>query len=392
MEFNRVILIVLDGVGIGELPDAAKFNDLGSNTLGNLATAVGGLHLPNLEKFGLGNIAPLLGVAPANPTIASFGRMAELSAGKDTTVGHWELAGIISTRPFPVYPTGFPKNIIDQFINETGVKGILGNIPASGTEIIAQLGVEHLRTGYPIVYTSADSVFQIAAHEAVIPIDEQYRFCEIARLILQGEHGVARVIARPFLGEPGKFERTERRKDFSLPPPHPTILDYLKEAGYTVFGIGKIEDIFANQGLTKSLHSHGNKECIETTLDAIKQSFSGLIFVNFVDFDMLWGHRNDCAGFYKGLQYFDTKLPEIMGTMKSTDVLMLVADHGNDPTTPSTDHSREYSPLLVYSPSLSGNVNLGTRDAFADIAATIAEMLQIKENIAGKSFLKQLKR
>ena len=390
MEFTRVILIVLDGAGIGELLDAVKFNDQGSNTLGNLATAVGGLNLPNLEKFGLGNIAPLLGVSPVNPALASYGKMTELSAGKDTTVGHWELAGIISTRPFPVYPNGFPVSIINQFINETGCKGILANYPASGTEIIANLGEEHLRTGYPIIYTSADSVFQIAAHEEIIPIEEQYRFCEIARRILQGDHGVARVIARPFLGAPGKFYRTERRKDFSLPPPHPTILDYLKNAGHTVFGIGKIEDIFANQGLTKSIHAHGNKECIATTIDAISQSFTGLIFVNLVDFDMLWGHRNDCAGFYQGLLYVDEKLPEIMKAMQPTDILFLIADHGNDPTTSSTDHSREYSPLLVYSPSLSGNKNLGIRSSFADIAATIAEIFLIKEKLVGKSFLQEL--
>ncbi|MCX7918243.1 MAG: phosphopentomutase [bacterium] len=387
---TRVILIVLDGVGIGELPDAVRFNDQGSNTLGNLAKAVGGLQLPNFQKLGLGNIAPILGVEPANPALASYGKMAERSAGKDTTVGHWELAGIISTKPFPVYPQGFPKEIIDQFISETGIHGILGNVPASGTEIILRLGEEHLKTGYPIVYTSADSVFQIAAHEKIIPIEEQYRICTIARQILQGEHGVARVIARPFLGEPGKFYRTERRKDFSLPPPQPTMLDYLKEAGYTVFGIGKIEDIFANQGLTNSIHAHGNTECIETTLAVIHQSFSGLILVNLVDFDMLWGHRNDCAGFYHGLIEVDKKLPEIMHAMQPTDILFLVADHGNDPTTPSTDHSREYSPLLVYSPSLKGNVNLGTRASFADIAGTIAEIFQLKTNLAGRSFLKEL--
>ena len=389
MQLNRVIIIVLDGVGIGELPDAAKFNDQGSNTLGNLAKVVGGLNLPNLQKMGLGNIAPIQGVESTNPALASYGKMAELSAGKDTTVGHWELAGIISTKPFPVYPTGFPKSIIDQFIKETGVKGILGNYPASGTEIIKNLGEEHLKTGYPIVYTSADSVFQITSHEKIFPITEQYRICEIARRILQGEHGVARVIARPFLGNPGKFERTERRKDFSLLPPAPTILDYLKESGHTVFGIGKIEDIFANQGLTKSIHAHGNKECIATIIDAINQPFSGLIFVNLVDFDMLWGHRNDCVGFYQGLQYVDEKLLEIMNAMQQTDLLFLVADHGNDPTTPSTDHSREYSPLLVYSPSLKGNINLGTRKSFADIAATIADIFQLKTTLSGTSFLKQ---
>jgi phosphopentomutase len=390
MDLNRVIIIVLDGVGIGELPDAEKFDDQGSNTLGNLAKSVGGFNLPNFQKLGLGNIATILGVAPVNPTLASFGKMAELSCGKDTTVGHWEFAGIVSTKPFPVYPHGFPDNIISQFIKETGVLGILGNIPASGTEIIVQLGKEHLRTRFPIVYTSADSVFQIASHEEVFPIAEQYRICEIARRILQGEHGVARVIARPFLGEPGKFYRTERRKDFSLPPPAPTILDYLKDAGQTVFGIGKIEDIFANQGLTKSIHAHGNKECIATTIDAIKQSFSGLIFTNLVDFDMLWGHRNDTAGFYQGLQYVDEKLPEIMNALRTSDLLLFIADHGNDPTSSSTDHSREYSPLLVYSPALKGNTNLGTRSSFTDIAITIADIFQIKVSYPGKSFLPEL--
>jgi phosphopentomutase len=299
-------------------------------------------------------------------------------------------AGIVTTKPFPVYPHGFPDNIITQFIKETGVNGILGNIPASGTEIIAMLGEEHLRTKFPIVYTSADSVFQIASHEEIFPIEEQYRICEIARRILQGEHGVARVIARPFLGEPGKFYRTERRKDFSLPPPIPTILDCLKGAGLTVFGIGKIEDIFANQGLTKSIHSHGNKECIATTIDAINQSFTGLIFSNLVDFDMLWGHRNDTAGFYQGLQYVDEKLPEIMQAMHSTDLLFLIADHGNDPTSSSTDHSREYSPLLAYSPGLKGNTDLGIRTSFTDIAVTIADIFQIKAEYTGESFLREL--
>jgi phosphopentomutase len=390
MPINRVIIIVLDGVGIGELPDAAKFGDQGSNTLGNLAKAVGGFKLPNLQKIGLGNIAPILGVAPANPALASFGKLAEQSCGKDTTVGHWEFAGIVTTKPFPVYPHGFPDTIISQFIKETGVSGILGNIPASGTEIIAQLGEEHLRTKFPIVYTSADSVFQIASHEEIFPIAEQYRICEITRRILQGEHGVARVIARPFLGVPGKFYRTERRKDFSLPPPAPTILDYLKTAGHTVFGIGKIEDIFAFQGLTKSFHAHGNKECIATTIDAINQSFTGLIFSNLVDFDMLWGHRNDTIGFYQGLQYVDEKLPEIMNAMQSSDLLLLIADHGNDPTSSSTDHSREYSPLLVYSPGLKGNANLGIRNSFTDIAVTIADIFQIKVEYIGKSFLGEL--
>ncbi|MFB3895211.1 MAG: phosphopentomutase [bacterium] len=390
MSINRVIIIVLDGVGIGELPDAAKFGDQGSNTLGNLAKSVGGFKLPNFQKLGLGNIAPLQGVSPVTPALASYGKLAELSCGKDTTVGHWEIAGIVSTKPFPVYPHGFPDNIISAFIKQTGVQGILANIPASGTEIIAQLGEEHLRTKFPIVYTSADSVFQIASHEEIFPIEEQYRICEIARKILQGEHGVARVIARPFLGDPGKFYRTERRKDFSLPPPAPTILDYLKDAGLTVFGIGKIEDIFAFQGLTKSIHAHGNKECIVTTIDAIKQSFSGLIFTNLVDFDMLWGHRNDTAGFYQGLQYVDEKLPEILKAMLDTDLLLFIADHGNDPTTSSTDHSREYSPLLAYSPGLKGNINLGIRNSFTDIAMTIADIFQIKVSYPGKSFLQEL--
>jgi phosphopentomutase len=387
---KRIVLIVLDSCGVGELPDAKLYGDEGSNTLVNTANAVGGLKLPHMQKLGLGNIAPLLGVKPNPSAQASFGKMAEVSPGKDSTTGHWEMMGLILQKPFPVYPHGFPKEIIEQFEKSVGRKS-LGNKPASGTEIIQELGEEHVSTGKPIVYTSADSVFQIAAHEEVIPVDELYRICEIARKIMTGERGVARVIARPFLGKPGSFKRTERRKDFSLPPPSKTVLDLLHENNIPVIGIGKIEDLFVGRGISTSIHTGNNSDGMDKLEVSVKRFKPGLIFINLVDFDMLWGHRNDAPGFAAGLEDFDRRLPEILDLLTDEDILIITADHGCDPTTASTDHSREYVPLLVYGKSLKSNVNLGIRDGFSDVGATVAEIFQIEGTGKGKSFLKDIK-
>lgn len=386
--FKRVILIVLDSVGVGELPDAYKFGDEGSNTLGHV-TEKTGVELPNMGRLGLGNIIPLKSV-PENPNaICGYGKMAEKSAGKDTTTGHWEIAGLFIEKPFPTYPHGFPDEIIKEFEKRIGRK-VLGNKPASGTEIIKELGEEHVKTGYPIVYTSADSVFQVAAHENVIPVEELYRICEIAREILKGDHAVGRVIARPFTGTPGNFVRTGNRRDFSLKPFEPTILDMLKEDGYEVFAIGKIEDIFAGQGITGKNHTTNNDEGITATIKAMDEIKNGLIFTNLVDFDMLYGHRNDVEGYAKALKHFDNRLPEIMEKLTKEDLLIITADHGCDPTTESTDHSREYVPLLVYSPLMKHGVNLGVRSTYADIAATIAETFRVGPTKHGTSFLKEL--
>ena len=386
---RRVVLIILDACGIGELPDAGLYQDEGSNTIVNTAKAVGGLKLPNLEKLGLGNIDTILGVNPNKSALANFGKMAELSAGKDSTSGHWEIMGLILKKPFPVYPHGFPPEIIRKF-EETVGRGILGNKPASGTEIIKEIGEEHVRTGKPIVYTSADSVFQIAAHEEIIPVDELYKMCKIARKILVGEHRVARVIARPFVGKSGFFQRTERRKDFSLPPPSDTILDILKRNDIPVIGIGKIEDLFAGKGLTQSIHTKNNSDGMDKLAEAIRLFKTGLIFINLVDFDMLWGHRNNPSDFAAGLEEFDRRLPEITELLEKEDILIITADHGCDPTTPSTDHSREYVPLLVYGSSIAGNINLGTRESFSDVGATTAEIFGIKGTGCGISFLKEI--
>lgn len=382
---QRVILIVLDSVGVGELPDAAKYGDEGSNTLANVAKAVGGLSLPNMQKMGLGNIIEIEGVPPVNCPIGAYGKAAEKSAGKDTTTGHWELAGVISKRPFPVYPNGFPPEIIDEFEKRIGCK-VLGNKVASGTEIIKELGDEHVKTGYPIVYTSADSVFQIAAHEEVIPVKELYEICRIAREILQGEHGVARVIARPFIGKSGEYVRTYNRADFSLKPPHDTLLDSVVKAGMEVFGVGKIWDIFAGQGITKSFHIEGNMDGVDKTLQAMDMLKRGLVFANLVDYDMLYGHRNDSAGYARALEDFDRRLPEIIAKLKENDVLIITADHGCDPTTASTDHSREYVPVLIYGDMIKANVNLGILSSFSDIGQTVADFLGCSSLINGTSF------
>jgi phosphopentomutase len=387
---KRVILIVLDSCGVGELPDAKLYGDEGSNTLVNTAKAVGGLKLPHLQKLGLGNIAPILGVGTDPSAQADFGKMAELSPGKDSTTGHWEMMGLILQKPFPVYPHGFPREVIEQFEKAIGRKS-LGNKPASGTEIIKELGEEHVRTGEPIVYTSADSVFQIAAHEEVIPVEELYRICEIARKIMTGDHGVARVIARPFLGKPGSFKRTESRRDFSLPPPSKTILDLLHESNIPVIGIGKIQDLFVGRGISTSIHTGNNSEGMDKLTEAVKRFKQGMIFINLVDFDMLWGHRNDAVGFAAGLEDFDRRLPSVLDILTGEDLLIITADHGCDPTTASTDHSREYVPLLVYGKSLRNNVNLDTRESFSDLGATVAEIFQIAGTGKGKSFFKDIK-
>lgn len=382
---DRAILIVLDGVGVGELPDAAKYNDEGSNTLANTAKAVGGLKLPNLQKIGLGNIIPVEGVFPVEGPDAAYGKAAEKSAGKDTTTGHWEIAGVISEKPFPTYPNGFPPDIIDEFEKKTGRK-ILGNKVASGTKIIEELGEEHIKTGYPIIYTSADSVFQIAAHEEVIPVEKLYDMCQIAREILQGEHAVARVIARPFIGKPGNFERTYNRKDFSLKPPYPTLLDIVKASGKEVVAVGKIWDIFAGQGITKAYHIKGNIDGIDKTIAAMNEFDSGLLFTNLVDFDMLYGHRNNPEGFKKALEDFDKRLPEILANLRENDVLIITADHGCDPTTESTDHSREYVPLMVTGEKIRKGTNLGVLSTFSDIGQTVCDMLGCGKLRNGTSF------
>lgn len=386
MTVNRFIVIVLDSVGIGELPDAADFGDVGSNTLGNMALAVGGLQIPNLEALGLANIEVLAGVAPQFEPVAAYGKMAEVSAGKDTTTGHWELMGIHLTRPFPTYPNGFPPEVMERFSAEIG-RGWLGNCTASGTVIIETLGEEHMASGKPIVYTSADSVFQIAAHEEIIPVDGLYDICRTAREILRGQHEVSRVIARPFVGTPGHFQRTHRRHDFSVEPTQPTLLDIMKAAGLMVYAVGKIEDIFTGRGITQAVHTTDNMDGVDKTLAAMRNhSERGLIFTNLVDFDSKFGHRNDPEGYANALAEFDRRLPELLDALIDGDVLVITADHGNDPTTPSTDHSREYVPLLVTGPPVRRGVNIGVRDTFADLAATIADTFDLEAPPAGTSF------
>lgn len=386
---KRVIILVMDSVGIGAQPDAGLYGDEGSNTLGHICRELKNepwFSLYNMERLGLGYIDGIDYLGKSCVPEGSYARMMELSKGKDTTTGHWEIAGIILDRPFPVYPHGFPEEIIREFEKAIGRK-TLGNYPASGTKIIEELGAEHMRTGYPIVYTSADSVFQIAAHEEVIPVEQLYDMCEKARHILTGEHAVGRVIARPFTGSPGNFRRTENRRDFSLSPVRKTLLDYAFERGYQVRAVGKINDIFNGRGITHSVHTGGNMEGVDRTVEWMKDDFSGILFVNLVDFDMLYGHRNNVEGYGRALTEFDRRLPEIAGAMKEDDILFITADHGCDPATESTDHSREYTPLLVYGKKIKPGVNLGTRRGFSDIAATAAEYLGLDADIAGSSFL-----
>ena len=381
---------MLDGVGIGALPDASAYGDTGTNTLGNISRAVGRLALPNLERLGLGNIASVQGVLRVDAAEGCYGKMAERSKGKDSTTGHWEIAGIITDRPFPVYPEGFPEKVVQRFLDVTGVAKVLGNKAASGTEIIKELGDEHVRTGYPIVYTSADSVFQIAAHEEVIPLRRLYELCQLARKkVLVDEHAVGRVIARPFLGTSGTYSRTTNRRDFSVEPPRATLLDLLARAGIETVAVGKIDDLFAGRGLKRKLHTKSNTEGVEEIIHAVRAMESGFVMANLVDFDVQYGHRQDPKGFALELEKFDRELPRIQESMNDDDLLMITADHGNDPTDASTDHSREFVPLLCWSRRGKSNVDLGVRATFADVGQTVADFfgLDASDKLAGKSFL-----
>ena len=388
---KRVFLIVLDSVGAGELPDARDYNDEGSHTIYSLSTSKF-FDVPNLKRLGLLNIDGIRekfdNFQVAGNFEGSIARLAEKSKGKDTTTGHWEIAGVISQKPFPTYPNGFPEEIIREFERRTGRK-VICNLPYSGTEVIKDYGKEHMETGALIVYTSADSVFQIAAHEDVVPVKELYRYCEIAREILKGDHAVGRVIARPFTGEYPNFTRTANRHDYSLAPPR-TMLDQLVEAGYEVLGVGKIYDIFAGRGITDTVRTKDNADGIERLIERIYRDFEGLCFVNLVDFDMIYGHRNDVDGYAKALSYFDSQLAHIIDGLRDDDIMIITADHGCDPLTPSTDHSREYVPMVAYGQKIKKNNNLGTRETYADIAATILEYFNVPKEVAGTSFLNEI--
>lgn len=388
-KFGRVCLVVLDSAGIGEMPDAADWGDAGSNTLGHILESRT-VNIPNLQRLGLGNITSLKGLPPVDSPTGAYGKCTLKSDGKDTTTGHWEMAGIILKQGFPKFPEGFPPRIIDEFVAQAKVPGVLANIPASGTEIIKQYGEEHIRTGKPIVYTSADSVFQIAAHEEVVPVERLYEICEIARNILKGDDEVARVIARPFLGETADtFKRTENRHDYAVPPPAGNLLPRMKDAGLDVVCIGKIASIYDNMGVTEDLVAKNNDQIIDVTINALNAESNGLIFSNLVDFDMLYGHRRDVEGYAKALEHFDARLPEFFAAMNDDDLLILTADHGNDPSYPGSDHTREYVPLLAYGKTAKQNVALGTRQSLSDIGQTIAENfgLQIDD---GVSFLGEI--
>jgi phosphopentomutase len=387
---KRFILLVLDGVGAGELPDAADFGDVGASTLGNLARTQD-LHLPHLQALGLGNLMPLRGLPEQRISLASYGRMAEKSQGKDSTLGHWELTGLITEKALPTYPKGFPAELLDAFTRAAQLPGLLGNCVASGTDIIRDLGAEHVHTKKPILYTSADSVFQIAAHEAVIPIERQYEICQIARDLLVEEHAVARVIARPFIGKQGSFERTVNRRDFSLEPRGETALSRCQKAGVEVVAIGKIRDLFAGVGIDRHLPSKSNAQGCDQLIRLLNEvpDRDQLILLNLVDFDMLWGHRCDPVGFKGGLEAFDQRLPEILISLAAKDLLVMTADHGNDPTGTSTDHTREYVPLLALRPGFQG-VDLGTRESFCDMSATLLDWFQVEALPNGLSFLPEI--
>lgn len=379
----------MDGAGVGALPDAEKYGDRGSNTLGHIALTKKNWHLPNLVSLGLGKLISFPGSNEVRFPVGAFGKMASSSPGKDTTSGHWELAGVVLKEPFPLYPQGFPSEVISLFEDEIGRK-VLGNIPASGTEIIQDLGEEHLKTGFPIVYTSADSVFQIAAHEKIVPPDTLYQWCIVARTkVLTGKHAVGRVIARPFSGEPGSFKRTAGRRDFSLLPPEPTLLDRLSGSGFQVFAVGKVKDVFAGQGITRHFPASGNTEIINMLQRGLQEDFRGLMWATLVDFDMLYGHRNDVDGFAAAMEYFDQFLGKAMRILKPEDLLIISADHGCDPSFPGTDHTREYVPLLLYSPNIIP-VNLGIRKSFADMGATVCELMGCPPTLSGKSFAETL--
>jgi phosphopentomutase len=382
---DRVILIVIDSVGIGELPDARDYGDTGSDTLGNIARRVP-LKLPNLRRLGLARVASMNPVDPEPDPAGAFGRMAEASPGKDSVTGHWELMGLVLQRPFPVFPNGFPAEVIAEFERRIG-RGTLANKAASGTAIIEELGAEHMRTGKPIVYTSADSVFQIAAHEDVVPLEDLYRWCGIAYELAGVGLGIGRVIARPFIGAAGAFRRTANRRDFALVPFAPTLLDYLTQAGLPVVAIGKIEDLFAGRGITSATHTATDDQGVDEVLRAMTTTPRGLIFANLVDFDTLYGHRNDVAGYAANLERFDARLGEVVPRLATGDVLVVTADHGNDPTTPSTDHAREYVPVLLTGPAVRRGADVGTRQTFADLGQTLAELFGVGPLAHGRSFL-----
>ena len=387
---RRVIIIVVDSAGIGEMPDASEYGDEGSNTIGNTAQAVGGLNMPNCQRLGLGNLANIPGIPPVSRALGAFGKMLEASTGKDTTTGHWEFMGIILKEPFSLFPEGFPINIIDEFKRRTS-RGVLGNKPASGTEIIHELGREHEASGDLIVYTSADSVFQIAAHEEVIPVEELYSYCEMARAILnESEYKVARVIARPFVGKWPEYTRTPNRHDFSYPPEDRLVLEELVDNGVFVYAVGKIYDIYEGHGITEYVKTRNNDEGMTRTIEYLQKVENGLIFTNLVDFDMKYGHRNDPAGYARALEEFDERLPEIMSAMRPEDILFITADHGCDPTMPSTDHSREKVPLLAYGMHLKENSNLGERRSFADLGQTVLEIFGLEQMPNGESFFDKL--
>ncbi|MFY3792809.1 phosphopentomutase [Ureibacillus sp. MALMAid1270] len=389
--FKKIHLIVMDSVGIGEAPDAANFGDEGSDTLGHIAEKMNGLNMPNLEAFGLSNIREIKGMKKVDQPKAYFGKMQEASVGKDTMTGHWEIMGLNIDKPFKVYPEGFPKELIDQLEARTGRK-VIGNIPASGTTIIEELGQEHMETGAIIVYTSADPVLQIAAHEEIVPLEELYKICEIAREItLQPEFLVGRVIARPFVGTPGNFSRTSNRHDYALKPFGRTTMNELKDSGFDVIAIGKISDIYNNEGVTEAIRTKNNTDGMDQIVEVAKRDFHGISFLNLVDFDANYGHRRDPIGYGEALEEFDRRLPELLMELDEDDLLIITADHGNDPTFPGTDHTREYVPLLVISPRFAEGKELPLRDTFADIAATIAENFSVNEPPFGKSFLSELK-
>ena len=387
MEKRRLFLIVLDSVGIGEAPDAARFGDEGSNTV--RAAVEAGADLPNLKKLGLFNIDGMDWTTGEQAPAGAFGRMQEASMGKDTTVGHWEIAGVVSPKPLPTFPDGFPPEIIEKFEQLTGRK-VICNKPYSGTQLLLDYGREHVETGALMVYTSADSVFQVAAHEEVVPVEELYRYCEMARELLIGDYAVGRVIARPFIGEYPNYTRTSRRHDFSLKPPRPTMLDAIRDAGLDSIAVGKISDIFAGSGVTEIIRTANNTEGIARTLELLRRDFHGICFVNLVDFDMVYGHRNNAPGYAEALMEFDRALPEICAGLKKEDLLMITADHGCDPSTPSTDHSREYTPLVAWSPSVFPGTNLGTHSTFADIGATVVDFFGLENHTDGSSFLPEI--
>ncbi|HLQ30792.1 MAG TPA: phosphopentomutase [Ktedonobacteraceae bacterium] len=386
---KRAILVVLDGVGAGANPDAHAYGDDGASSLEHCAQAIGGLALPHLGSVGLGNITPIKGTPPTDHASGAYGRLAEAAAGKDSTTGHWEMTGVVLSKPLPTYPHGFPPDVVEAFEQAIGRK-VIGNKAASGTEIIKELGEEHMRTGYPILYTSADSVFQIAAHQDVIPLPELYHICEITRHMLTGDHAVGRVIARPFIGTPGAFKRTEHRRDLSLSPLGTTLLDLLKKHGKEVIGLGKIEDLFAGRGLTQRDHTETNRDGMAATLHWLERDFTGLLFVNLVEFDMLWGHRRDSQGYARALREVDAWFAQVQQVMRPDDAIFFTADHGVDPTYHGTDHTREHVPLLAYGTLVKANVNLGVRSTYADLGQTLAQAFAVGQLAAGTSFAPEI--